>query len=192
MSRPVFEVLTACVRGRVGVLVTGDRGVGKAALVSLLGDAVPDAERSRVAGDLDGVPAPAVLDLLRGRPGWLGTVTANGPRDAVHRLAAAAMAAAPGLAPQAGRELAADALDVIVHLTRLADGSPRIARVVEVVGVVDHLVAMQVLFELDRAGRPGPSGLRPLFLDQLHDQGIDVAPGAFALRRASPDGASQG
>jgi pilus assembly protein CpaF len=189
----VFEVLTACLRGRVGVLVTGDRGAGKAALVSLLGDAVPDAGRSRVAGDLDGVPAPAVLDPLRGRPGWLGTVTANNPRDAVHRLAAAAMAAAPGLAPQAGRELAADALEVIVHLTRLADGSPRIARVVEVVGVVDHLVAMQTLFELDRrTGRPVPSGLRPLFLDRLQYQGIDVGPGAFALRRSSPDGASQG
>ena len=88
-----------------------------------------------VVGEVRG---PEALDLLHalntGHAGCLSTVHANGPVDALRRLATLATAADERLPVEAAREHVAAAIDTIVHLERGADGSRRVVAIAEVIG----------------------------------------------------------
>jgi pilus assembly protein CpaF len=97
------------------------------------------------------------------------------------------------------REQIASAVDVIVHLTRLRDGTRRITHLTEVIGMEDDTVIMQDLFTfdhragLDQYGRDQgqliSTGLRPKFLDVLADHGIIMPHDIFARAAAAGVGA---
>ena len=102
-------------------------------------DLVRNALRMRpdrmVVGEVRG---PEALDLLHalntGHAGCLSTLHANGPVDALRRLAALAAAADERLGVEAVRELVASAIDAIVHVGRVAGGARRVTAVAEVRG----------------------------------------------------------
>ena len=87
------------------------------------------------------------------------------------------------------REQVASALDLIVHQERLRDGSRRIVKVTEVVGMEGEVITLQDIFEfnfkagLDESGRfrgtLQSTGLRPKFLERLTDAGVAVPTGIF-------------
>src|SRR5437763_1570634 len=127
----------------------------------------------------------AALDMLQamntGHDGSLTTVHANTPRDTVARLETMVLMAGMDLPVRAIREQIASAVDLIVQVSRLKDGSRRVTHVTEVLGMEGDVVTLQDLFVYDhRAGRDEvgrlraalvPTGLRPRFLEELaaHD-----------------------
>jgi pilus assembly protein CpaF len=136
----------------------------------------------------------AALDMLQamntGHNGSITTVHANSPRDALSRLETMTMMAGVELPMRAIREQVASAVDLIVHQSRLKDGSRRIVSITEVVGMEGDVVTLQDLFTFDyRAGMDDrgrfrgslrSTGLRPRFADTLPDMGIHVPNELFA------------
>jgi pilus assembly protein CpaF len=135
----------------------------------------------------------AALDMLQamntGHDGSLTTVHANSPRDSLARLETMVLMAGMDLPIRAIREQISSAIDIVIQLSRLRDGTRRITHITEVTGMEGDIVTMQDLFTFDhRAGQDQfgrhqgtlrSTGLRPHFLDQLADQGIVVPPGIF-------------
>jgi len=130
----------------------------------------------------------AALDMLQamntGHDGSLTTVHANSPRDSLSRLETMVLMAGMDLPVRAIRDQIASALDLIVHLTRLRDGSRRVTQVTEVLGLDGDTVVLQDLFTFDyrsgidsygrNQGTIRPTGRRPQFLDRLAEQGISL------------------
>ena len=122
-----------------------------------------------------------------GHEGSLSTVHANSPRDAMSRLETLVLMAGMDLPLRAIREQAASAIDVVVQLSRLRDGSRRIVSVTEVQGMEGQTVTMQDAFVFDYAagvdeggrfrGAPISTGVRPRFTERFEELGITV-PGA--------------
>ncbi|MEJ7771778.1 MAG: CpaF family protein [Geodermatophilaceae bacterium] len=134
------------------------------------------------------------LDMLQamntGHDGSLSTVHANSPRDAIARLETLVLMAGMDLPLRAIREQIASAVDVIVQLSRLRDGTRRVTYVTEVQGMEGETVTLQDAFLFDYAagvdaggrflGKPVPTGVRPRFTDRFADLGIVLSPRVFA------------
>jgi pilus assembly protein CpaF len=139
----------------------------------------------------------AALDLLQamntGHNGSLTTVHANSPRDSVARLETMSLMAGLDLPVRAIREQLASAVDLVVHQSRLRDGSRRVTHVTEVLGMEGEVVTMQDIFVFDhRAGRDDHgrhlgslrwTGLRPRLVDALADAGVALPIGMFEGRQ---------
>jgi pilus assembly protein CpaF len=97
------------------------------------------------------------------------------------------------LPARAIREQTASAVDLIVHQSRLKDGSRRITHITEVCGMEGDIVTLQDLFTfdfhagLDQAGRflgtLKPTGLRPQFTEQLAERGVQLSPRLIGLEQ---------
>jgi pilus assembly protein CpaF len=164
-------------------------------------DLVRNALRMRpdriVVGEVRGAE---VLDMLQamntGHDGSLSTVHANSPRDALSRIETMVLMAGLPLPIRAMRDYISSALDLVVHLARLSDGSRKVVRVTEVVGMEEDVVTMQdiYLFEqegIDSSGRVlgyhRASGIRPRFTERLARAGLQLGPETFdpAVRHAA-------
>jgi pilus assembly protein CpaF len=135
----------------------------------------------------------AALDMLQamntGHDGSLATAHSNGPRDSLSRLETMVLMAGVDLPVRAIREQIASAIDLVVHQSRLKDGSRRITHVTEVVGMEGDIITLQGIFLMDYAtgydqqgrflGTLRPTGLRPRVLDRLADRGVHVDPSTF-------------
>ena len=135
----------------------------------------------------------ATLDMLQamntGHDGSITTVHSNSPRDSLSRMETMVMMASVELTQRAIREQMSSAIDLILHQSRLKDGSRRITHITEVQGMEGDVVLLQDVFLFDfhagadEYGRPRgmlrPTGLRPMFLKHLADRGIQVPPGIF-------------
>jgi pilus assembly protein CpaF len=133
------------------------------------------------------------LDMLQamntGHDGSLSTVHANSPRDAIARLETLVLMAGMDLPLRAIREQIASAVDVIVQLTRLRDGTRRVTHVTEVQGMEGETVTLQDAFLFDYSagvdpsgrflGKPVPTGVRPRFTDRFTELGITLSPRVF-------------
>ena len=141
------------------------------------------------------------LDMLQamntGHDGSLSTVHANSPRDAIARLETLVLMAGMDLPLRAIREQIASAVDVIVQLTRLRDGTRRVTHVTEVQGMEGETVTLQDAFLFDYSagvdaggrflGTPVPTGVRPRFTDRFTEMGITLSPRVFgAVPAAKP------
>jgi pilus assembly protein CpaF len=133
-----------------------------------------------------------VLDMLQamntGHDGSLSTVHANSTRDALSRLETMVMISGVSVGVVALRDYISSALDMIVHLARLSDGTRKIVRVSEIVGMEESVITTQdiFLFEqqgVDKEGRVmgfhRATGVRPKFSDRLVRAGIDLSPEVF-------------
>jgi pilus assembly protein CpaF len=128
------------------------------------------------------------LDMLQamntGHDGSLSTVHANAPRDAIARLETLVLMAGMDLPLRAVREQVASAVDVIVQVSRMRDGTRRITHVTEVLGMEGDTVTLQDAFLFDHSagvdrdgrllGRALPTGVRPHFLERFAEQGVAV------------------
>lgn len=133
------------------------------------------------------------LDMLQamntGHDGSISTVHANSPRDAIARLETLVLMAGMDLPLRAIREQIASAVNLIVHISRLRDGTRRVTHVTEVQGMEGEIVTLQDAFTFDYSagmdangrflGRPMPTGVRPRFADHFAELGIQVSPAVF-------------
>jgi pilus assembly protein CpaF len=147
-----------------------------------------------VVGECRGGEALDMLQAMNtGHAGSLTTLHANTPRDALSRLEMLVLMAGVDLPERAIREMIAAAIDVVVQIVRLPDGSRKIVSLQEIQGMEDRTIVLQELFaytpDVDDKGRyrgtPEPTGLRPRFLEKLATHGVEVP--AAVLR---PDGAA--
>ena len=126
-----------------------------------------------------------------GHDGSITTVHSNAPRDSLSRLETMVLMAGVDLPSRAIREQMASAIDLLVHQSRLKDGTRRITHITEVSGMEGDVITLQDLFlfdfhaGVDEQGRfrgtLRSTGLRPRFLDRLLDRGIPVPVSLFAL-----------
>ncbi len=133
------------------------------------------------------------LDMLQamntGHDGSLTTVHANTPRDTLARLETLVLMAGFDLPVRAIREQMASAIDLIVQVSRLRDGSRRITHITEVQGMEGEIITLQDVFLFDFAagvdesgkyrGQLRAAGVRPKFVEKLADQGIRLGPEVF-------------
>jgi len=144
-----------------------------------------------VVGEVRGGESLDMLQAMNtGHDGSLSTVHANSPRDAVARLETLVLMAGMDLPLRAIREQIASAVDVVVQLTRLRDGTRRVTAVTELQGMEGQTVTMQDAFLFDYSagvdaegrflGKPVSTGIRPRFTDKFADHGITLSPRVFA------------
>ena len=134
-----------------------------------------------------------------GHDGSLTTVHANSPRDALSRIETMTMMAGFDLPIRAIREQMSSALDLVVHLGRLRDGTRRITHVTEVQHMEGDVITLQDIFLFDYGmgvdstgkyrGHLKSTGIRPSFNEKLTDMGIPLRAElfeveGFAKRRA--------
>jgi pilus assembly protein CpaF len=137
--------------------------------------------------------AGEALDMLQamntGHDGSLTTIHANTPRDTLSRLETLVLMAGFDLPVRAIREQIASAIDCIVQLTRLKDGTRRITHVTEIQGMEGDVITLQDVFLFDFGmgvdehgryrGHLKATGVRPKFAEKLADQGIRLGPEVF-------------
>jgi pilus assembly protein CpaF len=233
MTPELAELLGACVRGRLNILVSGGTGAGKTTVLNVLSSFIPDEERTVTIEDavelqmrqhhvirlesrppnIEGSGEVKIRDLVRnalrmrpdrivvgevrggealdmlqamntGHEGSLSTLHANSPRDALSRLETMVLMAGMDLPIRAIREQMASAVDLIIHMSRLRDGTRRITHVSEVRVMEGDVIGLSDLFLFDYAagidengrfvGMPRPTGLRPHFSEKLTNLGVDL------------------
>lgn len=132
------------------------------------------------------------LDMLQamntGHDGSLTTVHANSPRDVVSRLETMVLMSGMELPSRAIRDQIASAVDIIIHESRLADGSRKVTAITEVTGMEGQNIVMQDLFVFRQTGVDengkitgefNPTGAMPTFFDTLKSRGINLDPRIF-------------
>lgn len=239
LTPEMAELLNACVKAKLNIIVSGGTGTGKTTLLNVLSSFLPHDERIVTIEDAvelqiqqdhvvrlesrppntEGKGEVTIRELLRnslrmrpdrivvgevrggesldmlqamntGHDGSLSTVHSNSPRDAVARLETLVLMAGMDLPLRAIREQIASAVNLIVQISRLRDGSRRITHVTEVQGMEGDIVTLQDAFVFDYSagvdaqgkflGKPVATGIRPRFIDRFEDLGIHVSPAVFA------------
>ncbi|WP_373458694.1 CpaF family protein [Pseudarthrobacter sulfonivorans] len=146
-----------------------------------------------VVGEVRGGESLDMLQAMNtGHDGSISTVHANSPRDAVARLETLVLMAGMDLPLRAIREQIASAVNLIVHISRLRDGSRRVTHVTEVQGMEGDIVTLQDAFVFDYSagidangrflGKPIPTGVRPRFTDRFAELGIQISPAVFGAQ----------
>ena len=132
------------------------------------------------------------LDMLQamntGHEGSLTTIHANTPRDALARLETMILMAGTALPTRAMREQISSAIDVVIQIARLADGSRRVMSITEVTGMEGDVVTTQEVYRFRRRGITAEgqvvgqfeaTGVRPLFVERLKVAGVELPPQMF-------------
>jgi pilus assembly protein CpaF len=166
-------------------------GKGEASIRDLVRNSLRMRPDRIVVGEVRGGESLDMLQAMNtGHEGSLSTIHANSPRDAMARLETLVLMAGMDLPLRAIREQIASAIDVIVQLGRLRDGTRRVTAVTEVQGMEGQTVTLQDAFLFDYTagvdaggrflGRPLPTGVRPRFTDRFDELGIHLSPRVFA------------
>ena len=237
LTPEILELLTACVRARLNVLVSGGTGAGKTTLLNVLSSFISNRERIITIEDaaelqmhqehvvrletrppnIEGKGAirqrQLVINCLRMRPdriivgevrgeealdmlqamntghdGSLTTIHANSPRDALHRLETMVAMANLNLPDTAIRRQIASAIDVVVQVSRMSDGTRKVVNLSEITGMEGDVVTMQDIFVFrkkgigpngETLGSFGATGIRPKFAERLATSGIKLAMDMF-------------
>lgn len=132
------------------------------------------------------------LDMLQamntGHDGSLTTVHANSPRDVISRLETMVLMSGMELPSRAIREQIASAVDIVIHESRMSDGSRKVCAITEVTGLEGNQIVMQDLFQFVQTGvghggkivgEFKPTGAMPSWFDQLAGRGFKVDPRMF-------------
>lgn len=227
----IADVLAACVRSRLNILVSGGTGAGKTTLLNCLSNYIPDTERIVTIEDsaelklqqdhivrletrppnIEGKGTVTQRDLVRnalrmrpdrivlgevrggealdmvqamntGHDGSISTIHANSSRDALSRLETMMLMAGLNLPERALREQISSAVNVIVHLARMTDGTRRVTELSEITGMEGPTITTQMIFRFDQSGVENgkvlgefaATGVRPQFLDRLERYGQKI------------------
>ena len=143
-----------------------------------------------IVGEVRGAEALDMLQAMNtGHDGSLCTVHANSCRDALARIETMVLMAGYDLPVRAIRQQVASALDLIVHLERLEDGSRRVTAITEVQRMESEVITLQDIFDfkVDRVtpdrtvvGSLRSSGLRPTFLHKFEKRGVSLPVSLFS------------
>jgi pilus assembly protein CpaF len=151
-------------------------------------DLVRNALRMRpdriVIGEVRGGEAIDMLQAMNtGHDGSLTTVHANTPRDALSRLETMIQMTGLRLSDRAMRQQVASAINLVVQVARMSDGSRRVTSISEITGMEGETITMQEIFQYERTGvdaqgqvigRFRPTGIRPRFTDRLKACGLQL------------------
>jgi pilus assembly protein CpaF len=143
-----------------------------------------------IVGESRGAEALDMLQAMNtGHDGSMTTVHANAPRDAFSRLETMVMMASQHVPDKVIRQQLASAINIVVHCSRMSDGTRKVTGIAEVLGVENDLVEMQDIYEFERSGisprgkvigRFRGAGARPACLDRLKAYGIHLSASIFS------------
>ena len=122
-----------------------------------------------------------------GHDGSMTTIHSNSPRDTLRRIETMVLMAGMELPLKAIREQLASAIELIVHMERLRDGTRRVVKVSEVQGMEGESVVMQDLFVFEQTGIQNgrvigalkSTGLPPRFTEKFEVNGIELPANIF-------------
>jgi len=151
-------------------------------------DLVRNALRMRpdriVIGEVRGGEAIDMLQAMNtGHDGSLTTIHANTPRDALARLETMIQMTGMRLSDRAMRQQVAAAINLVVQVARLSDGTRRLTAISEITGMEGETITMQEIFQFERTGvdsqgqvigRFRPTGIRPRFAERLKASGLQL------------------
>ncbi len=137
-----------------------------------------------IVGECRGGEALDMLQAMNtGHDGSLTTVHANSPRDVISRLETMVLMSGMELPSRAIREQIASAVDIIIHESRMSDGSRKVTAITEVTGLEGNQIVMQDIFAFRQTGVDAhgkilgemkPTGAIPTWIDQLKSRGIPI------------------
>ena len=158
-------------------------GVGEITMRDLVKNCLRMRPERIIVGEVRG---PEAFDLLQamntGHDGSMGTVHANNPREAISRMENMIAMGGLNLPQKAVREQIASAVNVVIQVQRLRDGTRKTTHVTEITGMEGEVVTMQDLFVLDILGegedgklitKHRSTGLRPKFYDNARQFGVE-------------------
>jgi len=160
-------------------------GTGEVTIRDLVRNALRMRPDRIMVGEVRGGEALDMLQAMNtGHDGSISTVHANTPRDVLSRLETMVLMSGLEIPVRAIRQQIASAIDLIVHLNRLKDGTRRFVKITEVQGMEGEIITLQDLFVFDFSmgidssgkfkGVIKSTGLLPRFLDKLHDMGMEI------------------
>jgi pilus assembly protein CpaF len=139
------------------------------------------------------IRAEEALDMLQamntGHEGSMTTAHSNSPRDTLARIETMTLMAGMDLPIRAIREQIASALELVVHLERLRDGTRKVTHISEIQGMEGDVITMTDIFVFEQTGledgkvigRLRPTGLRPRFIDKIEAAGINLPASIFGV-----------
>ena len=147
-----------------------------------------------IVGEVRGEEALDMLQAMNtGHDGSLATIHANSPRDALSRLETMVAMASLNIPDNAIRRQIASAVDVVVQVSRLSDGTRKVVSLAEITGMEGEVVTMQDIFVYRKRGIKDsgevlgefiPTGIRPKFAERLAVTGIHLPATMFEVPRA--------
>jgi pilus assembly protein CpaF len=143
-----------------------------------------------IVGEVRGDEALDMLQAMNtGHDGSLTTVHANSPRDALYRLDTMVAMASLGIPEKAIRQQVASAINLIIQVTRLTDGTRRVTSISELTGMEQDVITMQEIFTFQQSGinpagqvvgRFRATGIRPRCADRLATAGVPLPMDMFS------------
>jgi len=237
LTEPMLELLSAMVKGRLNLLISGGTGAGKTTLLNVLSGYIPNSERivtiedaaelqmkqehvvrletrppniegkgavrqrqlvinslrmrpdRIVVGEVRGEEAFDMLQAMNtGHEGSLTTVHANSQRDALARVENMVSMANLNIPERAVRHQITSAINAVVQIARLSDGTRKVMTISEIVGMDAESIGMQDIFVLERTGidESGKvrgvfkaTGMRPHFAERLATGGSRLRASLF-------------
>jgi pilus assembly protein CpaF len=135
-----------------------------------------------------------VMDMLQamstGHDGSIATIHANNPRECLGRLEMMMLLSGVSIPQRAMRQQVASALNMIVHVSRMSDGTRKVLKISEITGMEGEMIMMQDLFEFKRAGLNSSgkvmgqfvsTGIRSAYTSQLEQAGFKFDAKLFRL-----------
>ncbi len=142
-----------------------------------------------IVGEVRGEEAIDMLQAMNtGHDGSLTTIHANSPRDALGRLEVMVGMANANMGVRAIRQQISSAIDLVVQVSRMSDGTRRIVGITECVGMEGELITMQDIFVFEKTGladhgrvtgRFRATGIRPRFYEKLRVTGAQLPASLF-------------
>ena len=143
-----------------------------------------------IVGEVRGGEALDMLQAMNtGHDGSMTTLHSNGPRDTFSRLETMVLMAGMDLPLRAIRQQIASAIDLVIHVSRLRDGSRKVVAATEVVGLEGDTILLQDIFTFEIEGfergkiigELRPTGIRPRLVERLADYNVHLPPDIFGL-----------
>jgi len=142
-----------------------------------------------ILGEVRGAETLDMLQAMNtGHDGSLTTIHANSCRDALTRVETLVAMAGLNLSTKALRNYISSALDVIIQLTRLSDGTRKMTSVQEITGMEGDVITLQEIFTYEQKGldqqgnlkgRFRATGVRPKFMERFAARGVTIRPDLF-------------
>jgi pilus assembly protein CpaF len=171
-------------------------GSGEVAQRMLLVNALRMRPDRIIMGECRSAEAVDMLQAMNtGHDGSLTTLHANTPRDALSRLETMISMASLDLPEKAMRQQIASAINIVIQVSRMSDGTRKVMQISEIVGMEGDIITMQDIFLFEREGigeddkvlgRFKASGIRPRCAERLHAYGVDLSAVLFSNLDAHP------
>ncbi|SFE45681.1 CpaF family protein [Trichococcus pasteurii] len=164
-------------------------GNGKITIRDLVVNALRMRPDRIIVGEVRGGEALDMLQAMNtGHDGSLTTIHANSPRDSLSRLETMVMMSGVELPSRAIREQVASAIDLIIQVERMVDGSRKVTKISEIIGLEGEIVTLQDIFLFHQMGfdehgnvkgKHKATGIMPNFMEKIKAHGENIPPSLF-------------